>query len=431
MARKVFISVLGTGYYKKTNYFLKNRENTVNTHFIQNAALKILANTWESNDKAFIFLTKKAKTDNWISPAQQNNPFVKDGKSETYQGLQETLLNNNYLFGVEPIDIADGNSEKEIWDIFESVYNTLNENDEVYFDITHAFRSIPMLVMVLINYAKFLKNIEVKSITYGNWEGRDEDNYSPIIDLITFSHLQDWTNATGVFLNFGHAHDLSTLLTKELTPILKEAKGENEAANRLRLISKQLPEFTENILTARGKEIVKNMQGKQISQVLSNIKTDLITPFTPIVSKLSEAFHTFKSENSIINGFHAVQWCIDNNLIQQGITILKEMITSFICIDNNLDSNIEKNRNLIDTAFAIKNKNLKEKDWNEFALKNKEQINKLLDLDLIKILYKKFNELSQLRNDINHAGFKQNVRKPKVFKEKLNELNCWIIEKIL
>ena len=33
----------------------------------------------------------------------------------------------------------------------------MQDGDELYFDLTHGFRYLPMLVMVLINYSKFLK----------------------------------------------------------------------------------------------------------------------------------------------------------------------------------------------------------------------------------------------------------------------------------
>ena len=130
---------------------------------------------------------EKSKIDNWETPAQAKNYLVKRGERDTYTGLKKVLEKNKFPFEVKDIKIPNGDYEEEIWEIFESVYNVLKDGDEVYFDITHAFRSIPMLVMVLINYAKFLKNIKVKSITYGNWEARDSENFAPIMDLITFS----------------------------------------------------------------------------------------------------------------------------------------------------------------------------------------------------------------------------------------------------
>ena len=58
---------------------------------------------------------------------------------------------------VQRIFIPKGQSEQEIWEIFQIVYDRLKSGDEVIFDITHAFRSIPMLAITI-----FSKKIENK-----------------------------------------------------------------------------------------------------------------------------------------------------------------------------------------------------------------------------------------------------------------------------
>jgi len=64
-------------------------------------------------------------------------------------------------------EIPDGKDTDEIWEIFDIIYNALEEDDNIYIDITHSFRYLPMLLLVLLNYAKYLKNIKIKQITYG------------------------------------------------------------------------------------------------------------------------------------------------------------------------------------------------------------------------------------------------------------------------
>ena len=76
-------------------------------------------------------------------------------------------------------------------------YEFVKGNYAIDFDgehITHAFRYLPMLVLVLANYAKFLKNVTVKSLTYGNYEAREGTN-APIVNLLPIAALQDWTTA--------------------------------------------------------------------------------------------------------------------------------------------------------------------------------------------------------------------------------------------
>lgn len=53
---------------------------------------------------------------------------------------------------IRPVDIVDGKDEDEMWKIFNALFNELRDGDELYFDLTHSFRYIPMLVLVLGNY---------------------------------------------------------------------------------------------------------------------------------------------------------------------------------------------------------------------------------------------------------------------------------------
>jgi CRISPR-associated DxTHG motif protein len=47
---------------------------------------------------------------------------------------------------VEWVDIPEGRSEQELWEIFDRVASAVDEGDTILLDITHAFRSIPMIV---------------------------------------------------------------------------------------------------------------------------------------------------------------------------------------------------------------------------------------------------------------------------------------------
>jgi len=426
MARNVFISILGTGYYEPTKYFFdKISGKETKTRFIQKAAINHFCSDWNNSNKIFLFLTKSARETNWKSPAQEKN------KKDSYTGLGQVLEKMGLKAELIDKDIPNGKDEKEIWEIFQIIFNQLKENDNVYFDITHAFRSLPMLLMVLINYSKFLKTIKVKSITYGNHQA-EKDGYSPVINLTAFSQLQDWTSASDEFINFGSVDKLVNLSFTEINPILKESKGKNESAATLRKLNKELPSFVKNIQTSRGMNIILNKEGSEINKIFSEFKQDKIKPLSPILKKISEVVLPFNEADNIKNGFFAVSLCINNGLIQQGITLLKESIITLICDELNLDYKEEINRNIVDSAFTIIKDNIDEKDWKNDAGKNKDITkNVIKDSKYLLLLNKEFNTISSIRNDINHAGFKKNsINKPDKFKEILDDLLNNILKKL-
>ena len=177
MERKVFISVLGTGFYEPCKY-TKGSFNSSETRFIQQATLEYLKvnNDWTTKDsdgdvvdRVIILLTNGAKETNWSKDITKRLNY-KTKSEEVYLGLEQVLQNMNLPCPIETITIPDGKDEDEMWAIFNAVYETLQPNDELYFDLTHSYRYLPMLVLVLGNYAKFLKGVKVKHISYGNYE---------------------------------------------------------------------------------------------------------------------------------------------------------------------------------------------------------------------------------------------------------------------
>lgn len=194
MGRKVFTSVLGTGFYGACKY-VKDGFVSTETRFIQQATLEyVKAHEWGATGYWYFFIDSKAKeTTNWDKTiASRQN--MRLNISESYEGLESILEKMELLlFKCQSVYIHDGKDEDEMWGIFNEIFNQIEEGDELYFDLTHSFRYLPMLVLVLNNYAKFLKNVTTKHISYGNYEARNTSkNEAPIVDLLPLS-LQDWT----------------------------------------------------------------------------------------------------------------------------------------------------------------------------------------------------------------------------------------------
>jgi len=82
-----------------------------------------------------------------------------------------------------------GVNQKELWnnfDIFMSIGDNLNHGDEVYLDITHSFRSIPIFMYLMMNFIQTLnyeKEIKLAGIYYGMLDARREFGYTPVVDL--------------------------------------------------------------------------------------------------------------------------------------------------------------------------------------------------------------------------------------------------------
>ena len=137
-SRKIFLSFLGLGGkagYIPGNYIDKEKNRIVNdVKYVQNAIVEIEEDDF---DEKYIFCTDEVL-------------------KKRFNELEEEK-GYKYI----SIEIGKGENEGEIWAIFQKIYDVLEENDEVTFDVTHSYRFLPILGLLLLQHAKFLKNINI------------------------------------------------------------------------------------------------------------------------------------------------------------------------------------------------------------------------------------------------------------------------------
>lgn len=408
-SRKVFISILGTGNYNLCSYRQGDFTST-ETRFIQEATLDFLKarSEWCPNDAAYIFLTPTAQTANW-----QAEPAYKDGspKGEDYIGLEPTLSQMRLPFPVVPVDISEGGDEEAIWSVFRSIYKQIHEGDRLYIDITHSFRYLPMLLLVLTNYAKELKGAEVVSITYGNLDAKQ------LVDLGALIELQDWTVAAGEFLRNGRASGLAELTKERVTPILKATKGKSEPAKALRDLVNKLTTVSQSLTTIRGKEILSGKVFEELDKCTHGLDAGLITPMGPLIDKIKDSFGDFDTKSSVSNGFVAARWCYRMQLYQQSITILQETMKAYVAASHGYPSEEEYYTELAAKAFIIAKESISEEEWQLGESKSDptdrekraKVVKQFLTGSAVRELHPLYTEIGQLRNDFNHAGFRRNA----------------------
>lgn len=413
MGRKVFISFLGTQNYVETCYQFEDGNFAAPTRFVQEAILSKIAYDWINSDVIYIFCTVQAFKANW-----ENNGHEKVREEIENTGLKERLINLNIKAKIDVVEIKEGFTNTEIWEVFQSVYSKLLVEDEIYLDITHAFRSIPIFSSTLLNYARFLKNISVKQIHYGAFEKLGpaykvyemqlHDRIAPVLNLINIEHLHQWTHAAQMFLETGSTRYLNNMLSED----------DNTA----------LSNFALEISEVRGLDIFCGNSADDVSIQFETL-TIPNSPFEEIKNIVLNYIKSF-SKNSLDNLYEAVKYCYNFNLIQQGLTILTELIISktlFVIGFQEQEDYLNRSyRSAVSAALCIKKK--EKFDFNMFEKDGviDEKIYEIVDaIFLIPDKNKIFDFYKSLtdggRNDINHSGFRKNAKKVGYFKEKLNE----------
>lgn len=354
-----FISVLGTGPYQDTTYFYDEKEST--TPFVQKALLEILFSNLNEDDRISIFLTEEAKAANWENRKYTEKDGKKNELSEVRIGLKE-ILSPQYgrlLSDTERCMIPIGKNEDELWEIFQVIFDGIEEGEELYIDITHALRNIPIQMLAVISYARVLKSIDVKGIYYGAFEVKDKSTgKTPIFNLRTFLDVLDWSQAADSFIKYGNSDQINELCEARRS-VLRAKMGD------LSKVVKELQGLTHGLETSRGYyNSEKERQNKGVKSTLGAYKRykraynnlnendekrmgenekqrNIIKPMRGILKCIDESISEFDVETNLEIGLASVKWAIDKKKTQQGFTALEETIKTFLCERYGLNDTME------------------------------------------------------------------------------------------
>ena len=173
------LSFLGTGNYQETTYQLGDKRCTTNL-------MPFAVQQFFEPEQLFVAQTKEA-----------SNTHGESLKAKC---------------AYSPIDIPSGRTADELWQIFTTIANAIPENARLVIDVTHGFRSQPIIVLAIALYLQTAKNITIEKIIYGAFDGRRNDNIAPVLDLTPFLEIANWASATEQFLKYGDATRLKDQL---------------------------------------------------------------------------------------------------------------------------------------------------------------------------------------------------------------------------
>lgn len=127
------------------------------------------------------------------------------------------------------IIIDYGLNEDGLWKNFGEIMgliDILENGDEIYLDITHAFRSIPLFMYLMMEFLQSLdyKRVSLKGLYYGMLDANRDLSYAPVVDLSPLCNISQWIRGSHDFINFGDGYTIASLL-----------KGQDESEDSMKL----------------------------------------------------------------------------------------------------------------------------------------------------------------------------------------------------
>ena len=356
------ISVLGTSLYEPVYYETKNCKD----QFVQTAMVRKFHDQLEKEDaRVSILLTENARVRNWedreYNDSDKRTMSYWDEESKPQitrikKGLKTTLEDEFPQIIMKDVDIPDGKNQEEIMQIFETIYREINEDEEIVFDVTHGFRSLPFLVMSVLQYAKTLKHCKVKGIFYGAYEARKENgDVAPIIDLTVYDEIIEWSFAAKQFSCYGNARPMRELYnsldktrkTKSLTNIVAKAEQLASTINMSRgsTIGDKKAKYPE-------KQSIKLAFEKFQNTDLDGLKKSGIPPLNELIVYMKKRYEVLENEKNYTIGMAVVRLCIEFEMINQGFTALEETLITYLCEMNSLDDMDRADRDIAEKVVG-------------------------------------------------------------------------------
>ncbi len=312
---KTLLTTLGTGDYTETVYCFGERR-AEKTCYVAKALCQLF-----EIDRIILLLTEEARAKHWSR-------------------LQESLPPH-----VEKVAkaIPEGKTEAETWQIFDVLVDSIEPNTRLLFDITHAFRSIPLLVLLGAALLRKAKNVEIQGLYYGLYRSGQAE--TPIIDLTPAIRLLDWLTASDKFISTGSALELGQLLDTVQRDFYRQprpGKGDPRPT-RLQSFGQAIRDISRSLEMVRPVSLLEDdlpRLQKHSTQELAEEVGQFAKPFGLLLQSIQDSYSQLalpadKKEDpraQVQKHFQLLRWYVEKRFTTQALLLAREWVVSALCL---------------------------------------------------------------------------------------------------
>lgn len=232
----------------------------------------------------------------------------KEKSLDEYKNLISRYCGDKDISAPQIKDILYSNN---ISQSIKSITENIEKDDNIFIDTTGGFRDISYILLFIVRFLEYA-GINFKKAIYGNY------NDLSITDVTSTYKLFNLINSADNFISFGNSKALSKIFDNTSNPYIKNLiQSMNDFSNAISLCRTK---NIENIFI----ELNDNLNALE-----NNINTDdgYELLFYQMTDLIKQKFHLDKPSFDYIN---IINWCLDNNLIQQAITIYTDKIPTYL-----------------------------------------------------------------------------------------------------
>lgn len=149
-----------------------------------------------------------------------------DGENPLISELERHLSNRfgGAIFKIKiHTDQLDENTSEEVFRVYNSLIPLVDKSSDILFDITHGFRSMPILLYQALQYT-FTQNDSLQRVEVVYGEYNKDTGASLVRNLSNYWNYAQITDAVSIFKNKLDGTRLAALLSRDYVPLSKAIK---------------------------------------------------------------------------------------------------------------------------------------------------------------------------------------------------------------
>ena len=312
------------------------------------------------------------------------------------------------------VRIPKGSTTDELWEIFDTVVAAVPRDSRVVFDITHAFRSIPLISVLAVAFLWTARNVQLRALVYGAFEAKSGDPpITPVFDLTPMVNLLEWIAAVERF-----RHHLDGEPLQKLLESIQRRAHIDKAQNpprQLQSVGNALNRLTDALLLGRVREVIT--EAPRLSESLASLSLAeeadrWAKPFALMLAPLQSVFTQLGGESEADLAAHRrlAEVYNERGLYPQAITLLREWLISEACrLAGHSDAQILDAANREPIEMALGACLAAAKPGSDVVRPNVPWLAEFDRAGLLDVWLK----VPDVRNDIDHAGMRVNPQSAK------------------
>lgn len=297
--------------------------------------LNHLKDKGEKIDK-ILCITSQKTNEKSVKKKEPNKVY--DSAFEDYEKMLNKYCKNKNLDVPELVKLNfdyDFEKDKPIKDtdiyrnLCESIVDELSEGDYIYIDYTSGIRDTSLLIILMIRYLEYT-GIKCQGMIYSYYDNDDKEK-NRIIDIKSTYDLFELLNGVNEFASFGKSKSLSNYyknICKGKEENYKEISELIEVMNKFSdIMSLCIVEDVDTIIDELNEKI-SEVKKLKVEKDLSDDQNKLMVyMFINLIKEIEKKFYLGNNEK--LTYINLIKWCLDNELIQQALTLYVEKMPEY------------------------------------------------------------------------------------------------------